>query len=88
MAFMAFFNLFPLCHPADHLRSWFTPDRRKLISSRSLDLLAGRPLGTLSRFLSKQKRFTFSRSGLSHYYPFLALLGYQPPSDTLEPLNV
>jgi hypothetical protein len=67
-------------HSAQHLREWFTPTRRKIISSRALDALAQRPLGTLSRFLSEQEGFTFERSGLASYYPFLALVGYEPPA--------
>lgn len=65
---------------AEHLRAWFTPERRSLISSSALDKLAGRPVGMFSRFLARQPHIVLSRgNGLSDYYPWLALLGYQPP---------
>lgn len=68
---------------ATHLLEWFTPHRKLLISSRALDSLAGRPLGTFSRFLAGQKGFTFTRAKISAYYPFLKELGYLPPDLTL-----
>ena len=64
---------------ADHLREWFTPVRRALISSRALDKMAGRPLGTFSRFLAGEPHYTLERGAYNDYLPFLALLGYQPP---------
>lgn len=71
--------------PAEHLRAWFTPERRKLISARSLDELAGRPPDMLSRFLAGTKHYTLSRGkGVTVYYPFLALLGYAPPAPPLS----
>lgn len=75
--------------PAEHLRAWFLADPRRLrlISSRAVDELAGRPLGTFSRFLSGEKYMTFERTGVSHYYPTLAAVGYVPPSDTSEGPN-
>lgn len=76
----------PSLTPAEHLRAWFTsqPLRKQLISARALDVLSGRPLGTFSRFLAGEKYVTFERAGVAAYYPFLALLGYQPPTDTPE----
>ncbi|RYE91499.1 MAG: hypothetical protein EOO37_00020 [Cytophagaceae bacterium] len=72
--------------PAEHLRAWFhaDPRRRLLISARAVDELAGRPLGTFSRFLSGEKYMTFERTGVAHYYPVLAAVGYVPPDDTTE----
>lgn len=67
--------------PAEHLKLWFTPIRRELISARKLDKLAGRPLGTFSRFLAGQRYFTFTRASLEPYYPFLREVGYKPPGD-------
>jgi hypothetical protein len=68
---------------SEHLRVWFTPQRRFIISCAALDRLAGRPIGTLSRFLDREKHVTLTYgTGLADYYPFLALLGYQPPKDT------
>jgi hypothetical protein len=64
--------------PQTHLLEWFTPVRRRLISARALDELAGRPLGTFSRFLAGQHGFTFTRARLDVYYPFLAEVGYTP----------
>ena len=74
--------------PAEHLRAWFTPDRRKLISARAVDVLAGRPIGTFHRFLTGVPHVTLGRTGLSVYYPVLALIGYVPPNDTQEVPNV
>ena len=71
--------------PSQHLKEWFTPVRRKLISSRALDALAERPLGTFSRFLAGQDKMTLERSGLGAYYPFLAEVGYTPPEPEPEP---
>ena len=68
---------------ADHLLEWLIPHRIQLISFRRMDALAGRPIGTFSRFVKRQPGFTFTRASLEPYYPFLALLGYQPP--TLNP---
>lgn len=68
--------------PAEHLRAWFTPARTQMISSRAVDILCGRPPGTLSRFLNREKYMTFERIDVSVYYPVLALVGYVPPSDT------
>jgi hypothetical protein len=65
---------------AQHLLAWFTEERKKLISSRALDTYAGRPVGTFSRFLARQPGFTFTRTSLRPYYPFLKLLGYEPPT--------
>jgi hypothetical protein len=75
---------------AQHLRAWFLsePRRMRLISARALDELSGRPLGTFSRFLQGEKYVNFERAGVAEYYPCLRLLGYQPPTDTGEALNV
>lgn len=69
--------------PAEHLRAWFhaDPRRLRLISARAVDELAGRPLGTFSRFLAGGKYMTFERVGVSHYYAVLAAVGYVPPVD-------
>jgi hypothetical protein len=67
--------------PHDHLRTWFTEERRKLIRSSELDRQAGRPVGTFSRFLAGSPTVPLTYSpGLTSYYPALALLGYQPPT--------
>ena len=71
--------------PSEHLLAWFTPARRKLISTRALDAEAGAPLGTFSRFLKGERHVTFRRSGLARYYPALQLLGYVPPDISLIP---
>jgi len=63
---------------AEHLRAWFTPARRELISTRAVDRLAGRPVGTLARFLAGEKYMTFEKIDISLYYPTLALVGYVP----------
>lgn len=66
---------------AEHLRAWFTPERRKLINASELDRLAGRPVGLFARFLARQPNVVLTRgNGLADYYPFLALLGYEPPT--------
>lgn len=68
--------------PSDHLRAWFTPARRKLISSRALDELANRYPGTFSRFLAGEASYVLTRgNGLKDYYPVLRLLGYHPPKE-------
>ena len=63
---------------AEHLRAWFTPERRELISLRAVDLAANRPLGTLARFLNSGQYMTFEKIDVSVYYPPLGLLGYMP----------
>jgi len=63
----------------DHLRSWLTPERLKYINCSALDRAAGRPAGTLSRFAAAQPHITMRYVGPEVYYPFLQLLGYQPP---------
>lgn len=63
---------------AEHLRAWFTPERRELISTRAVDRLAGRPVGTLARFLAGEKYMTFEKIDISVYYPTLSLVGYVP----------
>lgn len=73
--------------PAEHLRAWFTPERRKLISARAVDVLAGRPIGTFHRFLTGVPHVTLGRTGLTVYYPILRLIGYVPPSDTPQEVN-
>lgn len=67
---------------AEHLRAWFTDDRRKLISARAVDIMANRPPGTLSRFLAGEKYMTFERADVSQYYPVLRLVGYSPPNSS------
>jgi hypothetical protein len=75
--------------PAEHLRAWFhaDPRRLRLISARAVDLLAGRPVGTFSRFLSGEKYMTFERTGVAHYYAVLAAVGYVPPIDVTNGLK-
>jgi hypothetical protein len=76
--------------PAEHLRAWFhaDPRRLRLISARAVDELAGRPLGTFSRFLAGGKYMTFERAGVAAYYPVLAAVGYVPPVGALtEPIT-
>ena len=67
--------------PAQHLLTWFTPERRLLINALSFDKLASRPYGTLSRFLVRAKYMTLERAGVHEYYPMLRLLGYHPDLD-------
>ena len=67
---------------ADHLKAWFTPARRALLSLRAIDLAAGSTPGTLNRFLNGEKYMNFNRVGISRYLAVLALLGYVPHSDT------
>jgi hypothetical protein len=75
---------------AEHLRAWFLADPRRLrlISARAVDQLAGRPLGTFSRFLAGGKYMTLERVGVAAYYPVLACVGYVPPSDSSDVVNV
>lgn len=64
-----------------HLRAWFTPERRRLISARAVDELAAS--GTPSafwRFLNGSPNVTFRIVGLSRYYEVLAHVGYVPPT--------
>jgi hypothetical protein len=61
------------------LRTWFTPLRRALISRRAVDLLSGRPIGVLNRYLNGEPNLTFKILGLEVYYPVLQLVGFVPP---------
>jgi hypothetical protein len=63
----------------DHLRAWLTPERRALLNCTAIDRLAGRPAGTLSRFAAAQPHVTLRYVGPEDYYPYLKLLGYEPP---------
>ncbi len=66
----------------DHLRRWFTPERRRLISARAIDELAGSDVKvSFSRFLKGEPNVTFRIVGLEKYYRVLSLLGYAPPSE-------
>jgi hypothetical protein len=65
----------------DHLRQWFTPERRRLISARAIDELAGYEVKvSFWRFLKGQPNVTFRITGLERYYAVLSLVGYQPPT--------
>lgn len=63
----------------DHLRAWLTTDRLKYLNCSALDRSAGRPIGTLSRFVSNQEHVTLRYVGVEAYYPYLQLFGYEPP---------
>jgi hypothetical protein len=66
----------------DHLRQWFTPERRRLISARAIDELAGYEVKvSFWRFLKGHPNVTFRITGLERYYAVLSLVGYQPPTD-------
>jgi hypothetical protein len=60
------------------VREWFTPERRKLIRFRALDILAGRPLGVFGRYLGNEQHVTFKIIGIDVYYSALKLLGFEP----------
>jgi hypothetical protein len=65
----------------DHLRQWFTPERRRLISARAIDELAGYEVKvSFWRFLKGHPNVTFRITGLERYYAVLSLLGYSPPT--------
>jgi hypothetical protein len=63
----------------DHLRAWLASDRLRYLNCSALDRAAGRPVGTLSRFANKQEHITLRYVGVEAYYPYLQLLGYEPP---------
>ena len=68
--------------PQNHLRLWFTPERKALIRGTALDRLASCPTGTFSRFLANDPEVPLTRL-IYLYYPALTLLGYAPPIITL-----
>jgi hypothetical protein len=71
---------------ADHLLSWATPTRIKLLNGLAFDRLAGRSDGTLSRFFKRQNSFTMEKAGLLEYYPLLHHVGYLPPEAIWRPV--
>lgn len=73
---------------AEHLLTWFTPERRNFIKALNLDRAVGRPEGTLSRFLAREKYMTLERVGVATYYPALRLLGYSPDLDLSQDESV
>jgi hypothetical protein len=73
---------------AQHLLTWFTPERRQIINALGLDRAAKRPDGTFSRFLARQRYMTLERVGVAEYYPALRLLGYRPDLDLSQDESV
>jgi hypothetical protein len=64
---------------AEHLLTWFTPERRLRISLEGIDDLAQQPADTFSRFLAGVG--TLLESRIHGYYAALRPVGYRPDLD-------
>ena len=73
---------------AQHLLTWFTPERRALITTTYLDKLAHQPDDTFSRFLAGHRNSGLPLSSIQDYYQALRPLGYRPDLDLSQDESV
>lgn len=61
---------------SENLKSWFTENRRKLVSVKAVEEMAGVPLSTLKHFLDNRRGIP--EHHLENIVNVLSIVGYEP----------